>query len=442
MCLKNLWNLYFMVFCTLLYSSSNGKEVEAVGRFRDYLNINTAHPLPDYKPAVEFLLAQASEIGLDSQVLEFVEGKPLVLLTWKGKDPSIPSILLNSHMDVVPAEREKWLYEPFAAVQDADGNIFARGSQDMKCVSMQYLEAIRNLKSKNFQPLRNLHLSFVPEEEVGGDDGAAKFVSSPEFQKLNVGFNLDEGLASPGSTYRVFNGERSPWWLKIKATGAPGHGSKLYDGSAFQNLLQSIELINKFREEQFNLVKSGAKAEGEVTSVNGVYLKAGTPTPTGFVMNLQPSEAEAGFDIRVAPWEDVNELQRVIHEEWAPASRNLTYTFSQKENPRDKDGRPAVTVADDSSPWWTLLKEAVVKAGGELGKVEIFPAATDCRFVRHAGIPGFGFSPMANTPILLHDHNEFLNEREYLKGIRVYEEIIKAYTSHPESGDTETMAEL
>ncbi len=80
--------------------------------------------------------------------------------------------------------------------------------------------------------------------------------------------------------------------------------------------------------------------------------------------------------------------------------------FSQKENPRDKDGRPAVTVADDSSPWWTLLKEAVVKAGGELGKVEIFPAATDCRFVRHAGIPGFGFSPMANTPILLHDHNE------------------------------------
>jgi aminoacylase len=43
-------------------------------------------------------------------------------------------------------------------------------------------------------------------------------------------------------------------------------------------------------------------------------------------MNLQPSEAEAGFDIRVAPWEDVNELLRVIHEEWAPASRNLTYT--------------------------------------------------------------------------------------------------------------------
>ena len=29
---------------------------------------------------------------------------------------------------------------------DEHGNIFARGSQDMKCVGMQYLEAIRLLK--------------------------------------------------------------------------------------------------------------------------------------------------------------------------------------------------------------------------------------------------------------------------------------------------------
>jgi aminoacylase len=50
----------------------------------------------------------------------------------------------------------------------------------------------------------------------------------------------------------------------------------------------------------------------------------------------------------------------------------------------------------------------------ELGKeldIEIFPAATDSRFFRQRGIPSFGFSPMSNTPILLHDHNEFINEK-------------------------------
>lgn len=41
-------------------------------------------------------------------------------------------------------------------------------------------------------------------------------------------------------------------------------------------------------------------------------------------MNLQPSEAEAGFDIRVPPTTDAESLERRIVEEWAPASRNMT----------------------------------------------------------------------------------------------------------------------
>ena len=55
---------------------------------------------------------------------------------------------------------------------------------------------------------------------------------------------------------------------------------------------------------------------------------------------------------------------------------------------------------------------------------EIFPAGTDSRFIREVGIPAFGFSPMPNTPILLHDHNEFLNENIFLKGIDIFCDII------------------
>lgn len=45
----------------------------------------------------------------------------------------------------------------------------------------------------------------------------------------------------------------------------------------------------------------------------------------GFVMNMQPSEAEVGFDLRLPPTEDVEHIIRRIKEEWAPAHRNLTY---------------------------------------------------------------------------------------------------------------------
>ncbi|PKA60376.1 aminoacylase [Apostasia shenzhenica] len=418
----------------------------AIARFQEYLRIDTAHPSPDYAAAARFLLVQASSLGLRAETIEFIAGKPLVLLSWTGRRPSLPSILLNSHIDVVPAEPHKWHHPPFSAAADSSGKIFARGSQDMKCVGVQYLEAIRRLKAKGFSPERTIHLSFVPDEEIGGKDGAGAFVQSGKFRELNVGLVLDEGLASPGEEYRVFYGERSPWWMVIKARGAPGHGARLYDGSAMENLVKSLEVIRRFRASQFDLVKAGKKAEGEVVSVNMVFLNAGTPSSTsrmGFVMNVQPSEAEAGFDIRLPPNLDAEALERRIEEEWAPSSRNLTFEFVQKVPVLDKFGNPAITRSDSSNPWWTLLEGAVKKANGKLGKPEIFPASTDARYFRELGIPAFGFSPMTNTPILLHDHNEFLSTAEYLKGIGIYESIIWELATYKDPAeDKETLAEL
>ena len=35
------------------------------------------------------------------KIIELEPKKPIVILTWKGTDPSLESIMLNSHMDVV-----------------------------------------------------------------------------------------------------------------------------------------------------------------------------------------------------------------------------------------------------------------------------------------------------------------------------------------------------
>ncbi|XP_047309052.1 aminoacylase-1 [Impatiens glandulifera] len=427
--LSHLFLLTLIVFFFNLSPSFSSSSSEVLSRFQQYLRINTAQPNPDYFEAAKFIISDANSISLQSQTIEFVSGKPVVILKWTGKDPNLPSILLNSHTDVVPSEASKWIHPPLGAHIDSDGRIYARGSQDMKCVGMQYMEAIRKMKNRGFEPLRTIYLSFVPDEETGGHEGAAKFAISDVFKEMNVGIVLDEGLASPGENYRAFYGERCPWWTVIKAVGAPGHGAKLFDNSAMENLLKSVESVRRFRTSQFDLVKSGLREEGDVISVNMAFLKAGTSSPTGFVMNLQPSEAEAGFDVRIPPTADPVSVERRIAEEWAPVSRNMTYSFKQKVSVHDKFGKPAITATDSSNPWWGLFEEAVKKAGGKLGKPEIFPASTDSRYFRELGIPAIGFSPMANTPILLHDHNEFLSKDEYLKGIDVYVSIIEAYAS-------------
>lgn len=100
-------------------------------------------------------------------------------------------------------------------------------------------------------------------------------MESKEFEELNVGFALDEGQASPGDEFRVFYADRFPWGLKIKAKGQPGHGSRMYDNSAMENLMKSVEIVSRFRESQFDVVKTGKAANSEVVSVNPVYVKAG-----------------------------------------------------------------------------------------------------------------------------------------------------------------------
>lgn len=51
---------------------------------------------------VAFLRRQAMELDLPIHIYELEAGKPIVIITWLGEEPGLPSILLNSHMDVVP----------------------------------------------------------------------------------------------------------------------------------------------------------------------------------------------------------------------------------------------------------------------------------------------------------------------------------------------------
>lgn len=51
----------------------------------------------------------------------------------------------------------------------------------------------------------------ITDEEVGGELGMKAFLESKEWKELNVGFALDEGLASPTDEFTVFFGERMPW---------------------------------------------------------------------------------------------------------------------------------------------------------------------------------------------------------------------------------------
>ncbi|GAM17084.1 hypothetical protein SAMD00019534_002590 [Acytostelium subglobosum LB1] len=397
------------------------QENSSVTVFREFLRIRTDHPKPDYTASTKFLVEKAQQYGLQCEVYNGT-GLPIVIMKIEGSEPTLPSVLLNAHVDVVPAVLDHWKVNPFDAYKDEKGDIYARGTQDMKCVAIQFLEvAHRFIKSgKKFR--RNLYLTYVPDEEIGASNGMEPFVKTDKFRELNVGMVIDEGLASPTEEFTVFYGERAPWWIHITAEGNTGHGSRFIEGTAVEKLMRTINKMMQFRQDQFDLLHKGhhecGKKLGDVTTLNLTVLKAGVgegPFPN-YSYNVIPTVAEAGFDIRIPPTVNLESFLDQIRE-WT-SEEGLSFKFANYTEKNE-----LTDLNDPDLKWWTVFRESCDKMGLKLVP-EIFPAATDSRFIRNLGIPAFGFSPINNTPILLHDHNEFLNEKTYLRGIDIYEGII------------------
>ena len=394
------------------------EEELAVKKLREYLRIKTVHPKPDYASAIAFLVEYGHSIGLEVQVVKStVENYDTVLMTWRGKDPSLTSILLNSHTDVVPIYEEYWKHDAFAAVKDENGDIYARGIQDMKSTGIQYLEAIRKLKDAGEQFDRDIHLSFVPDEEIGAEKGMQTFMKTVEFEQLNIGLVLDEGLASTDDAYTVFYGERNLWWIRVTCKGNPGHGSRFIENPAGEKMRRVMNIMSKFREEQKSKMENTCIPLGDVTTVNLTTLQG------GIAFNIVPAELSATFDIRIPPSTDFVKFEEQLRSWCKEAGEDITMEFLQR--------RDDPTVTSTETPWWNTFTSAIKKFGVGF-KVEIFSGATDSRFLRLAGYDAIGFSPMRNTPILLHDHNEFLNEKVFLEGIDAYCTIIPALANMKE----------
>ncbi|CUG86558.1 Hypothetical protein, putative [Bodo saltans] len=411
---------------------------------------------PDLSACVKWLERIATECELELQQVSFVPGLPVVVLTQRGTDATLPAVGLNCHMDVVPVVAERWDKlpageTPFSAWEDKDGKIYARGSQDMKCVGAQYLCALRHLKRRGVKLLRTVHTIWVPDEEIGGEDGMKRFVrtvhtiwvpdeeiggedgmkrfvTSDLFRSLNLGIVMDEGLAFTENKFVVFTGERTAIWARLEAVGPVGHASKLIPNTAIDRLSTAIRKLSTIRSENVHRLESDPKlALGDVTTVNITVLHGGTTNDGGktFAPNVIPSDAFLIADIRVA-LEDYNVVVQTLKDISREEKLELTFQnkFDETEGPSP--------YSDRNSVWMRVIEDAIRKTtpDAELERA-IFPAATDSRYVRRVGLPSFGFSPMRRTPSLLHDHNEYLERSVYLEGVEIMTALVHQLASVP-----------
>ncbi|XP_073955436.1 aminoacylase-1-like [Choristoneura fumiferana] len=383
----------------------------AVINLKNYLKIKCVHPDIKYGKCVEFLVGMAAEIGLAAETHTLPGDLPLLVMTWEGLKPELPTILLNSHMDVVPAEGD-WKHPPFGAEVE-DGVIYGRGAQDMKGTSIQYLEAVRKLKSQGTRLNRTVHLTFVPEEEKGGRAGMGEFVKTEAYRRLNVGFALDEGLSNPGEEFLVFNKEKSMWHVNIICTGKSGHGSMLLPENCGEKVRYVINKFMDLREfYRQKLVDDSNLTIGEVTTINLTKLQGGVQT------NIVPEQFTATFDIRLATNMNHEMFEELINRWCREAGNGVRCEFDHK----DPYVKP--TVMDHTNHYWVAMKKAIEDMGITL-IVGTMPATTDARFLR-GGAHALNFAPARRAAPSPHQRDESLPLDVFVHGIDVYEKILLA----------------
>src|SRR5215217_965988 len=244
-------SLFTLAFCVAV-SAQNGARIDwpqyqdmAVELMQQYIRINTSNPPGNEIEAARFLKKIFDQHGIENEIFEYKRGRANIIARLKGNASKRPIILL-SHTDVVTAEPASWEVEPFSAVI-RNGYIYGRGALDMKGEGLLHLMTMILLKREGPPLSRDVIFIGTADEEVD-DEGSlwmiankADLFKSAEYLLTEGGDNLIEGDSV--KVVGVDVAEKAPFWLRLTATGLPGHGSRPVNDSATNRLIRAMNRI-------------------------------------------------------------------------------------------------------------------------------------------------------------------------------------------------------
>ena len=165
---------------------------------------------------------------------------PLVAGTWRGMRAG-PRILLVGHVDVVPAgDVRTWSSPPFEPVV-RDGELFGRGSCDMKGGVVAALEAVRAIVESGIELGGEVVILTVPSEEDGGGGALAA---------IRAGFTGDMAVIPEPTRLEVVTAHAGAITFTLDVPGKAAHASTRLEGvSALDKVLMLLEaLVDDERE--------------------------------------------------------------------------------------------------------------------------------------------------------------------------------------------------
>jgi len=431
---------------------------EATDLLSRYIKINTTNPPGNELAAAKLLREKFLADGIPATIWVPQPNRAVIAARLHGIGKHSKSIILLSHMDVVPADPMEWQVAPFSGLVK-DGQIWGRGALDDKGPGVVELMAMLAIKRAGILLDRDVLFLATADEEEGGKNGAGWLIEHQPDVISDAAFLLNEGgeiRDEPGKPklYQVSVTEKTPLWLKLTAAGAGGHASAPPDQTAVTRLVLALARVIEYRtpikvlpivEDYYRMTARLDHGPGEMADLRSALHDPAfskqflaipaqnaavrdTISPTmlsgSSKINVLPSSASAQLDCRLLPGDPpaalIKTIAKSIGDDHVRIDQILNF--------------PPI-----ASPEKSTLMNAIKSLASKQDKAETVPTMlegfTDSHYFRQRGLVAYGFTPLEWTPELsrtIHGLNERIPVSNLRGGIERMVELLKIFGGHPE----------
>jgi acetylornithine deacetylase/succinyl-diaminopimelate desuccinylase-like protein len=219
---------------------------DPVALTQQLVRFDTTNPPGNETQCIQHIKALLDDAGIQNQVLANTPNRPNLIARLPG-DGSASPLLLQGHVDGVPADPAIWQQPPFSG-NLVDGYIWGRGSLDMKGGIAMMVSAMLRAESEGMIPAGDIVLTLVSDEESGGNQGARYLVEQhPEqFQGIKYAIGEFGGFSfNIGSRrfYPIMVAEKQVCNIRVTFRGPGGHASLGQQNNPINALATFLQLI-------------------------------------------------------------------------------------------------------------------------------------------------------------------------------------------------------
>ena len=422
----------------------------------DYIRINTTNPPGGEEAGAIFLREALAREGIDSTFYDAGGGR----VSMSARVPATINrgnkpIVLLSHIDVVPVEPEHWKMDPFSGAV-VENVVWGRGALDMKGMGVMELLTMVLAKRHRIPLDRDLVFVAVADEEEGGIYGV-HHLAEHHADILQSDYVFNEGaygfcefMGREAKIVGIAPSEKSPCWLRFRATGMPGHASVPHSKNALVKLVKALArveaaerrivltpaveaMLRTLAQKGFlpadldprdeNVLAMLTSMDAHLSAITHDTVSI-TSVHAGQKINVIPAGAEATVDCRLLPTTDplefVAEMRRIVDD--PDVEVEIVYQHDSGMSSMDT---PVVSIAAQ------VIRE---KLGEDSFLMpQLSPGFTDSHAYRAAGGQAYGFTPALLTReelTTIHGHNERISVANLRLGTEVLFEVVRRLASH------------